>query len=157
MVTPSYTRTAPRRGAVLLFVCRSTPSCRGAQRSKCPWGTTASPSRCARLLALHRRGGRLCPPPYMRIPCDFVGAMPISLRPCHYEPALTLARQSVPPAKKKSLSGFLRLSKKPVIASQSADWRGNPFLKRMIPALFRRFPAKRLRIPTPVTSVTGSE
>ena len=109
MVTPSYTRTAPRRGAVLLFVCRSTPSCRGAQRNKCPWGTTASPSRCARLLALHRRGGRLCPPPYMRIPCDFVGAMPISLRPCHYEPALTLARQSVPPAKKKSLSGFLFL------------------------------------------------
>ena len=37
------------------------------------------------------------------------------------------------------------------------DWRGNPFLKRIIPALFRRFPAKRLRIPTPVTSVTGSE
>ena len=51
----------------------------------------------------------------------------------------------------------LRLSKKSVIASQSADWRGNPFLKRIIPALFRRFPAKRLRIPTPVTSVTGSE
>ena len=37
------------------------------------------------------------------------------------------------------------------------DWRGNPLLKRIIPALFRRFPAKRLRIPTPVTSVTGSE
>ena len=36
-------------------------------------------------------------------------------------------------------------------------WRGNPFPKRIIPALFRRFPAKRLRIPTPVTSVTGSE
>ena len=54
------------------------------------------------------------------------------------------------------LGGF-SLSKKPVIASQSADWRGNPFLKRIIPALFRRFPAKRLRIPTPVTSVTGSE
>ena len=51
----------------------------------------------------------------------------------------------------------LRLSKKPVIASQSADWRGNPFPKRISPALFRRFPAKRLRIPTPVTSVTGSE
>ena len=49
------------------------------------------------------------------------------------------------------------LSKKPVIASQSADWRGNPFLNRIIPALFRRFPAKRIRIPTPVTSVTGSE
>ena len=103
MVTPSYTRTAPHRGAVLLFVCRSTPSCRGAQRNKCPWGTTSPPSRCARLLALHRRGGRLCPPPYTRIPCDFVGAMPTSLRPCHCEPALTLARQSVPPAKKKSL------------------------------------------------------
>ena len=53
-----------------------------------------------------------------------------------------------------------------VIASQSAprskcpwgaDWRGNPFPKRTIPALFHRFPAKRLRIPTPVTSVTGSE
>ena len=37
------------------------------------------------------------------------------------------------------------------------DWRGNPFPNRIIPALFRRFPAKRLRIPTPVTSVTGSE
>ena len=49
------------------------------------------------------------------------------------------------------------LSKKPVIASQSADWRGNPFPKCIIPALFRRFPAKRLRIPTPVTAVTGSE
>ena len=36
-------------------------------------------------------------------------------------------------------------------------WRGNPFPNRIIPALFRRFPAKRLRIPTPVTSVTGSE
>ena len=52
---------------------------------------------------------------------------------------------------------FLRLSKKPVIASQCAHWRGNPFPNRIIPALFRRFPAKRLRIPTPVTSVTGSE
>ena len=49
------------------------------------------------------------------------------------------------------------LSKKPVIASQCAHWRGNPFPNRIIPALFRRFPAKRLRIPTPVTSVTGSE
>ena len=29
----------------------------------------------------------------------------------------------------------LRLSKKPVIASQSADWRGNPFSKHMIFAL----------------------
>ena len=29
-------------------------------------------------------------------------------------------------------SRFFRLSKKPVIASQSADWRGNPFPKRMI-------------------------
>ena len=28
-----------------------------------------------------------------------------------------------------------RLSKKPVIASQSADWRGNPFSKHMIFAL----------------------
>ena len=27
------------------------------------------------------------------------------------------------------------LSKKPVIASQSADWRGNPFSKHMIFAL----------------------
>ena len=54
-------------------------------------------------------------------------------------------------------SNILRLSKKPVIASQCAHWRGNPFPKRIIPALFRRFPAKRLRIPTPVTSVTGSE
>ena len=62
--------------------------------------------------------------------------------------------------------GGFSLSKKPVIASQSAprskcpwgtDWRGNPFPKRIIPALFRKFPAKRLRIPTPVTSVTGSE
>ena len=53
--------------------------------------------------------------------------------------------------------GVSSLSKKPVIASQCSHWRGNPFPKRIIPALFRRLPAKRLRIPTPVTSVTGSE
>ncbi len=81
----------------------------------------------------------------------------------------------VPQASRTHFSGITKprdfrrvvsLSKKPVIASQSAprskcpwgtDWRGNPFPKRIIPALFRRFPAKRLRIPTPVTSVTGSE
>jgi hypothetical protein len=33
-----------------------------------------------------------------------------------------------------------------VIASQSADWRGNPFSLQ-----------EGVRIPTPVTSVTGSE
>ena len=59
--------------------------------------------------------------------------------------------------KEKPPFGWFRLSKKPVIASQCAHWRGNPFPNRIIPALFRRFPAKRLRIPTPVTSVTGSE
>ena len=32
-----------------------------------------------------------------------------------------------------------RLSKKPVIASQCAHWRGNPFLKRTNPALFAGF------------------
>ena len=72
----------------------------------------------------------------------------------------------VPQASRTHFSGITKprdfrrgvsLSKKPVIASQSADWRGNPFPNRIIPALFRRFPAKRLRIPTPVTSVTGSE
>ena len=30
---------------------------------------------------------------------------------------------------KKYAGGIFRLSKKPVIASQSADWRGNPFPK----------------------------
>ena len=62
MVTPSYTRTAP--AGALSFCSQGTASYRGAQRNKCPWGTTPPPSRCARLLALHRRGGRLCPPPY---------------------------------------------------------------------------------------------
>ena len=28
-----------------------------------------------------------------------------------------------------ALSGGFRLSKKPVIASQSEDWRGNPFVE----------------------------
>ena len=69
-------------------------------------------------------------------------------RPCRF-----FDRLKCPPR----MGRAFRLSKKPVIASQSADWRGNSFLKRIIPALFRRFPAKRLRIPTPVTSVTGSE
>ena len=78
-------------------------------------------------------------------------------RPCRF-----FDRLKCPPR----MGRAFRLSKKPVIASQCAprskcpwgtDWRGNPFLKRMIPALFRRFPAKRLRIPAPVTSVTGSE
>ena len=69
-------------------------------------------------------------------------------RPCRF-----FDRLKCPPR----MGRAFRLSKKPVIASQSADWRGNPFPKRIIPALFRRFPAKRLRIPTPVTSVTGSE
>ena len=41
-----------------------------------------------------------------------------------------------------------RAAEKPVIASQSADWRGNPFPKRPISALICRFAAKRLRIPT---------
>ena len=143
MVTPSYTRTAPRRGAVLLFVCRSTPSCRGAQRNKCPWGTTPPPSRCARLLALHRRGGRLCPPPYKRIPCDFVGAMPTSLRPCHYEPAFTLARQSVPPAKKKSLSGFLFL-------------RSQDFFLLIYAIPVRASAALTAYTPTPASKVLGA-
>ena len=66
---------------------------------------------------------------------------------------MTVFRQSKGAPRRVRLS----LSKKPVIASQSEDWRGNPFPKCIIPALFHRFPAKRLRIPTPVTSVTGSE
>ena len=69
-------------------------------------------------------------------------------RPCRF-----FDRLKCPPRKGRAF----RLSKKPVIASQCEHWRGNPFLKRMIPALFRRFPAKRLRIPAPVTSVTGAE
>ena len=38
--------------------------------------------------------------------------------------------------------------KKPVIASQSADWRGNPFLKCTTYAFSCKFAVKRLRIPT---------
>ena len=53
--------------------------------------------------------------------------------------------------------GGFSVSKEPVIASQSADWRGSPFPKCMILAFSCEFAAKRLRIPTPVTSVTGSE
>ena len=37
---------------------------------------------------------------------------------------------------------------KPVIASQSADWRGNPFSKPVISALLWKFSAEELRIPT---------
>ena len=40
-----------------------------------------------------------------------------------------------------------RLSKKPVIASQCAHWRGNPFLKRTNPALFAGFCLKRYGFP----------
>ena len=78
-------------------------------------------------------------------------------RPCRF-----FDRLKCPP----QMGRAFRLSKKPVIASQCAprskcpwgtDWRGDPLPNRIIPALFRRFPAKRLRIPTPVTSVTGSE
>ena len=72
--------------------------------------------------------------------------------------ATDFAQQNRPLQKENTiLTDGVSLSKKPVIASQSADWRGNPFPKCIIPALFHRFPAKRLRIPTPVTSVTGSE
>ena len=41
----------------------------------------------------------------------------------------------------------LRLSKKPVIASQWAHWRGNPFLKRTNSALFAGFCLKRYGFP----------
>ena len=41
----------------------------------------------------------------------------------------------------------LRLSKKPVIASQCAHWRGNPFLKRTNSALFAGFCLKRYGFP----------
>ena len=41
----------------------------------------------------------------------------------------------------------VRLSKKPVIASQCAHWRGNPFLKRTNPALFAGFCLKRYGFP----------
>ena len=50
----------------------------------------------------------------------------------------------------EALPGFCRaarLSKKPVIASQCAHWRGNPFLKRTNPALFAGFCLKRYGIP----------
>ena len=40
-------------------------------------------------------------------------------------------------------SAAVRLSKKPVIASQCSHWRGNPFLKRTNPALFAGFCPKR--------------
>ena len=46
----------------------------------------------------------------------------------------------------------VRLSKKPVIASQSADWRGNLFPNRTIFTLFCEFATKRLRIPTSLRS-----
>ena len=42
---------------------------------------------------------------------------------------------------------FLRLSKKPVIASQCADWRGNPFLNRINSAFFADFCLKRYGFP----------
>ena len=41
----------------------------------------------------------------------------------------------------------VRLSKKPVIASQCAHWRGNPFLKRTNSALFAGFCLKRYGFP----------
>ena len=44
-------------------------------------------------------------------------------------------------------SFFMRLSKKPVIASQCSHWRGNPFLKRTNPALFAGFCLKRCGFP----------
>ena len=50
----------------------------------------------------------------------------------------------------EALPGFCRaarLSKKPVIASQCAHWRGNPFLKRTNPALFAGFCLKRYGFP----------
>ena len=40
-----------------------------------------------------------------------------------------------------------RLSKKPVIASQCAHWRGNPFLKRINSAFFADFCLKRYGFP----------
>ena len=42
--------------------------------------------------------------------------------------------------------------KKPVIASQSADWRGNPFLKCTTYAFSCKFAVKRFRIPTSLRS-----
>ena len=49
-------------------------------------------------------------------------------------------------------AAFFRLPKKPVIASQSADWRGNPFLKYTTYAFSCKFAVKRLRIPTSLRS-----
>ena len=64
----------------------------------------------------------------------------------------------VPSARRcRAGNGFPRRSAPRSKCPWGTDWRGNPFPKRIIPALFRRFPAKRLRIPAPVTSVTGSE
>ena len=45
------------------------------------------------------------------------------------------AAQYVRPVERPLGVPRVRLSKKPVIASQSADWRGNPFSKHMIFAL----------------------
>ena len=54
---------------------------------------------------------------------DKGACFPSAKTPCK---ALFAQRENRP----KAVS--LRLSKKPVIASQSADWRGNPFSKHMI-------------------------
>ena len=48
--------------------------------------------------------------------------------------------------------GRFSLSKKPAIASQSADWRGNLLPNRTIFTLSCEFATKRLRIPTSLRS-----
>ena len=75
------------------------------------------------------RGGRLCPPQTF-----FFSFAPLA--GCFL---LTFVGAGLCPAR--------WLSKKPVIASRSADWRGNLFQNRTIFTLFCEFATKRLRIP----------
>ena len=96
--------------------------------------------------------------PYIRyadtLACLFVGGDAHIAPPCLC--GIPSGGQSRPPlrtraaqqAKKRPAEPvFLRLSKKPVIASQCSHWRGNPFLKRTNPALFAGSCLKRYGFP----------
>ena len=78
--------------------------------------------------------------PYTKYGC--AGAPPVFFR-CPGLPYTKYGCAGAPPVFYRAV----RLSKKPVIASQCAHWRGNPFLKRTNPALFAGFCLKRYGFP----------
>ena len=62
-------------------------------------------------------------------------------------PLRTSPAASLPTTKARPGGARSRLSKKPVIASQCAHWRGNPFLKRVNSAFFADFCLKKYGFP----------